>query len=208
MASYEALGGTGCSIGNLTFTDFEYTNFVGVATGAVPTGVAVVSYSAVPDTGVAVVPMPAANNNGILFSSGGWNAFGGEGAESFVFFTVTASDTVIEDATLLIAGGAIDNATGRVDELLLPIYLLGANVTSPFNHVIFAPISQLITDTDIFVAAAADGLVPSYTTISSVLEEFSTPGVPELGTWAMMIIGFGFVGLRLRRRHHLVSPTA
>jgi hypothetical protein len=31
------------------------------------------------------------------------------------------------------------------------------------------------------------------------------PGVPELGTWAMMIIGFGGVGLRLRRRRGTVA---
>jgi hypothetical protein len=29
--------------------------------------------------------------------------------------------------------------------------------------------------------------------------ETLTPAVPEPGTWAMMILGFGFVGWRLRR---------
>jgi len=34
------------------------------------------------------------------------------------------------------------------------------------------------------------------------------PGTPELGTWAMMIIGFGGVGLQLRRRREAASLTA
>jgi|SRR6266702_3770132 len=33
-------------------------------------------------------------------------------------------------------------------------------------------------------------------------------GIPELATWAMMIIGFGGIGLRLRRRHHGIAPSA
>jgi hypothetical protein len=36
----------------------------------------------------------------------------------------------------------------------------------------------------------------------------AVPGVPELGTWAMMIIGFGGVGLQLRRRRGTVALTA
>ena len=33
-------------------------------------------------------------------------------------------------------------------------------------------------------------------------------GVPELSTWAMMIVGYGLVGLRLRRRHRAISVTS
>jgi len=32
-------------------------------------------------------------------------------------------------------------------------------------------------------------------------------GVPELGTWAMMIVGFGGVGLRMRRRATAIPPA-
>ncbi len=32
-------------------------------------------------------------------------------------------------------------------------------------------------------------------------------GVPELGTWAMMIVGFGGVGLRMRRRATAIPPV-
>ncbi len=37
---------------------------------------------------------------------------------------------------------------------------------------------------------------------------FTTSGVPELSTWAMMIIGFGGVGLQMRRRERNVAMTA
>ncbi len=37
---------------------------------------------------------------------------------------------------------------------------------------------------------------------------FTASGVPELGTWAMMIIGFGGVGLQLRRRTGGMATTA
>jgi hypothetical protein len=33
-------------------------------------------------------------------------------------------------------------------------------------------------------------------------------GIPELGTWAMMIIGFGGVGLQIRRRRGAIAMTA
>src|SRR5229473_3246673 len=104
VASYEALGGTGCSVGNLTFANFAYASTAG-GSGA-----------AVLDTNVVVVPIPQLNNNGLLFSSGGWQAFGGAFVDSTLFFTVTANKTVIEDATLAIAGGAEQSGTQlRVD---------------------------------------------------------------------------------------------
>ncbi len=40
------------------------------------------------------------------------------------------------------------------------------------------------------------------------LEPTVTSGVPELSTWAMMIIGFGGVGLQMRRRQGSVPLTA
>ena len=35
-----------------------------------------------------------------------------------------------------------------------------------------------------------------------------TSGVPELSTWAMMLIGFGAIGWRLRRETSVTAPTA
>ncbi len=32
--------------------------------------------------------------------------------------------------------------------------------------------------------------------------------IPELSTWAMMIVGFGLTGLRLHRRHRVISVTS
>ncbi len=37
---------------------------------------------------------------------------------------------------------------------------------------------------------------------------FTTTGVPELSTWAMMIIGFGGVALQMRRRERAIGATA
>jgi len=37
---------------------------------------------------------------------------------------------------------------------------------------------------------------------------FTTSGVPELSTWAMMIIGFGGVALQMRRRERAIGATA
>jgi hypothetical protein len=37
---------------------------------------------------------------------------------------------------------------------------------------------------------------------------FTVTGVPELSTWAMMIIGFGGVGLQMRRRSNGAAATA
>src|SRR6266702_3977449 len=37
---------------------------------------------------------------------------------------------------------------------------------------------------------------------------FTTTGVPELSTWAMMIIGFGGVAVQMRRRERAIGATA
>jgi len=197
VASYKALGGTGCSVGNLTFANFAYGSTFG-GSGA-----------AVLDTNVVVVPIPQLNNNGLLFSAGGWHAFGGAFVDSTLFFTVTANKTVIEDATLAIAGGAVGTAFGNVGESILPLNLgLFATTTSPFQHITFAPTPQIEILKDILVAAAANNPGPNFASITAVLQEFSTPGVPELGTWAMMLIGFAGVGAQLRRRDRTITLTA
>ncbi len=46
----------------------------------------------------------------------------------------------------------------------------------------------------------AEGLFGKLTLAPMTGTGMPTAGVPELSTWAMMILGFGLVGLRLRRR--------
>jgi len=43
---------------------------------------------------------------------------------------------------------------------------------------------------------------------TAFLDQVSVTGVPELSTWAMMIIGFGGVGLQMRRRERTIALTA
>ncbi len=197
MASYQALGATGCSVGNLTFANFHYASTAG--------GTAV----AVSAKNVAIVPIPKSGDNGLLFSTGGWTAFGGGFVDSTIFFTVAAGIPIIDDATLLVAGGDVGIGSGTVGESLLPVNKsMFASVDGPVSkHVVFGKISQISVLKDILVAAAANNPGPNFATITAVLQEFST-AVPELGTWAMMIIGFAGVGLQLRRRARTVSLTA
>jgi hypothetical protein len=43
---------------------------------------------------------------------------------------------------------------------------------------------------------------------TAFIDQVSVTGVPELSTWAMMIIGFGGVGLQMRRRSNGAAATA
>jgi hypothetical protein len=43
---------------------------------------------------------------------------------------------------------------------------------------------------------------------TAFIDQVSVTGVPELSTWAMMIIGFGGVGLQMRRRDRAVGLSA
>jgi hypothetical protein len=52
-----------------------------------------------------------------------------------------------------------------------------------------------------------DALTYATTSTASIYNEFSVSAAPEPGTWAMMILGFGFVGGMLRRRVTKVSYT-
>ncbi len=74
------------------------------------------------------------------------------------------------------------------------------------NGVTFAPLS-FFQGTVLF-PLLQNGQTAWFSLEASINAQTINTGIPELSTWAMMIIGFAGVGLQLRRRARTVSLTA
>jgi hypothetical protein len=204
MASYVALGGGGCSIGDLLFSNFLYGS-----TGA-RNGVAVSAAS------VFLTPVGSGTfNPGIIFSSSGWvvpsaSPTGNSFVDSSIAFSVSVigGSPVIDDGTLTLAAFSVSGTgVANITESINPAGIqLQVDSSGPLlSHGSVAPTNSLsvLKDVLIFVPPTSSGAGSGQ--ISSFEEDFSEipSTAPEPSSFALLGTGLGglaLAGLRRNRR--------
>jgi hypothetical protein len=189
VASYEALGATGCSVGSVTFSDISVTT-----TGSV--------------TLTDFKPFTLGNESGLelVYTASSTSS----AAPADVTWTYDASDApgTLDDAFASLTGTVTGGGHATLGEQLdstttPPTTVASISLTAPNTSqtVTFAPISTVFVtkDQDDFVAAGTTGSSET----SVLVNAFSqTTAIPEPSTWAMMLLGFaglGYAGFRTRR---------
>lgn len=192
-AAYEELGSSGCTIGDKTFSDFDFTA-IGVDLDNVNVTVKPVTDALAPgDVGFELIIA------GLGVTSGA--------ADLALKYTVSAPSAIITDAHLSFTGSAVGTGLASVAEKLCPVGgtclddILEvfdspfATVTQDFTF--FTPVQTIKVSKDIAVLAGNKG----FATISIVTQTFTQ--VPEPATLVLLgagLIGAAFMGPRLRPR--------
>jgi hypothetical protein len=197
MASYQALGAGGCTIGNLLFSNFIY--------GGTSFGTA-----SVPNTDVFLTPVDAGTfypGPGIVFSSSGWSLPAASPTtfmfiDSTIRFNVSAlpgSGVLIDDGSLaLLSPVATGTGQGGVTEIISPA---GIKLEVDANGLlvsqkVFAPTASVSVLKDLLIAVPQGAAGSGSVQITSFAENFSE--VPEpVGT---VLIGSGLLALGIWRR--------
>jgi hypothetical protein len=140
---------------------------------------------------------------------------------------ISDASKLAQVAAIMFHSGAALDAVGTADEknsvsaaLQLAIWeILYEPTASDYsiadgNFSVFYDFDPLITLTDSFLANVESGtwtgdattlraLVSQTGTSQNLIYQVNTAAVPEPASWALMILGFGFVGAALRRRREL-----
>jgi hypothetical protein len=180
-----------CTLDNgaLTFSNFTFSSSTGILASQ-----------------IAVQP----DGLGFLFSTGALTVPPGTNNDITLDYDVTASPgTLIDDASMTIAGAVIPAGTGTVsvgDTLTLgngTTTTLTVGIPSPLtDSVTFSPTASLGVLKDANVVSLPGNTT---TSLSSILQDYSVTTVaviPEASTWAMMLLGLaglGYAGLRSRK---------
>jgi hypothetical protein len=191
LADYIALGSTGCTIDDKTFSDFAYSK-----AGTFP----------IPATDIGVTPCPSAfcKNTGVPLSEEGfvfnaaWQVGPGQSLDSTITYAVTATASIV-DAFLLGAGmGATGGGIVTVNETLSNGALLptiGAPGLPTSGSVTFPGVKSLTATKDIALSGGGGGA-----RISVVANAFSQVPIPEPASLSLFGSGILALGGYIRRR--------
>jgi hypothetical protein len=182
LSDYEALGSTGCTIGDLTFSNFTYT----------PTEIGGVTTP--PASSVTVDPVSGLES-GVTFAAG-WTAGQFQLEDSLINFTVSCTGCSIDDWVLQIGGegetgdGIVNVAETSPEVGSGLVQSSVGNVTTGVGSGTFLPVSSLSVTKDILVYGG--GVPDTSSALSSVTNLFSTIATPEP---SLLILCAGLLGL-------------
>jgi hypothetical protein len=203
LASYIALGATGCTIGNDTFFDFQLVSdsSTGGATAIPASDITVEGLGPSGTTGASAVAPFLSSDVGVDFSTV-WAATAGETLDDDISFSVSVGGGAasITDAGLVQDSYTTGNGNVTVTEkgcsgITYPcnqIWGVDTNDTSFVADTIFSSTGTLSVEKDIAISANA-----GTAGVSSVADVFSTSAVPEPRSLSLflglaLVAGFAF----------------
>jgi hypothetical protein len=184
-------GSTATVVGaeTLTFSSFSYSSSTSAGTPPVTT-------PGLPPASIFVVnPYTVGNETGFTLN-GTLFAAANTLVDVSITYTVTApAGELINDAFLSTTGGILGTTGGySVSETLstVPATTLSANLGSPTGTINFAGVNSITVSKDIFLNGGNGG-----TSLSVITQAFSSTGVPEPSSMALLGIGMtGFLAFR------------
>jgi hypothetical protein len=183
LAEYIALGSTGCTIGNLDFSQFSYS----------PTGVNT------PTAGEVNVDTIMGTESGLEFDAG-WFARSGNEQDSLIKYTVTCEGCSITDLVLKMGGDfpfgdSSINVAETEDNSLVPslgVEAVGGGTTINSASETFGPEGTLNLSKDIHIDGGDDGNSASVSSVTNLFSTTQTSMTPEP---SLLLLCSGFLVL-------------
>ncbi len=194
LASYETAGFS-CTIGDLTFSDFDYASAASGATAPDPAGVTVTPVL----TGFGAY-------TGLLFTAS-WSVNSGQTEDSTIFYDVSTSTPGITSLDLAMIGstdiGMVGSASVSESSFVPPSFSLGVTPIAPVNFENFPPsVTSLSLAKAVDLSGGSSGSA-SVGDVFNLFEQAATtvPPVPEP---SLLFLSAGLLGLIPIARRKLV----